>query len=57
MQNNVRNIRNVVCCLLHGVLLTDVLFDPENRSDILLQNIGGLSEDYTALCPKRQNSS
>jgi hypothetical protein len=38
-----------VCCLFHRGFLLDVLFNSENGSDILLRNIGGLSQDYTAL--------
>jgi hypothetical protein len=33
--------------LLAGFLL-GVFFDPEDRGDMFLQNIGGLSMDYTA---------
>jgi hypothetical protein len=32
------------------------LFDPEGGGDMLLRNVGGLSTDYTALYPRRENS-
>jgi hypothetical protein len=29
------------------------LFDPEDGADIFLRNVGVLSRDYVALCPRR----
>jgi hypothetical protein len=37
--------------------MLDLLFNPKDGDDMLLQNTGGLSADYTALYPIRQNSS
>jgi hypothetical protein len=42
-------------CFRPGILLG--LFDPEDGADIFLRNVGLLSTDYTALYPRRQNSS
>jgi hypothetical protein len=33
------------------------LFDREDGSDMFLQNVDGFSADYTALYPRRNNSS
>jgi hypothetical protein len=46
-----------VCCLLHAVFLLGLLFNPEDRSGMPLQNFSSLSVDYTVLYPRRQNSS
>jgi hypothetical protein len=45
------------CCLLHAGFLLDLLFNPEDESEIFLWNTCWLSPDYTALYPKRQKSS
>jgi hypothetical protein len=34
-----------------------LFFDPEDGSDMFIRNVGWLSTDYTALYPRRQNSS
>jgi hypothetical protein len=41
----------------HTAFLHGLFFDPEGGSDIFLRNVCWLSADYTALYPKRQNSS
>jgi hypothetical protein len=33
------------------------IFDPDDRGDLFLRNVDGLSKDYTALYPRRYNSS
>jgi alpha-N-acetylglucosamine transferase len=41
------------------VLLVDsrwLLFDLEDKGDMFLRNVGGLSTDYTALHPRRENA-
>jgi hypothetical protein len=43
--------------VLHVVSLLGSFFDPEDEGDILLQNVGWLSTDYTALYPRRYDSS
>jgi hypothetical protein len=44
-------------CLLHTGLLIVLLFDPEDGGDVLLQKVSWRSLEYTALCPRAQNSS
>jgi hypothetical protein len=34
-----------------------LLFNPENEGNMFLQNFGSLSADYTALYPRKYNSS
>jgi hypothetical protein len=51
------NRRFVLATCLHACLLLGLSFDPEDGGDIFLQNVGGFSTDYTALYPRRQNSS
>jgi hypothetical protein len=46
-----------VCHLIHAGFLLGLFFDPEDGGDMFLLNIGSLSIDYTALYPRRQNSS
>jgi hypothetical protein len=41
----------------HACFLLGLFFDPENGGDTFLQNAGCLSVDYTALHPRRRNSS
>jgi hypothetical protein len=43
--------------LLHAGFLLDLFFDPADGGDMYLRSIGRLSTDYTALYPRRQNSS
>jgi hypothetical protein len=43
--------------MLHVGFLLGLLFDPENGGVMFLQNVGLLSLDYTALYPRRHNSS
>jgi hypothetical protein len=41
----------------HRLLHAGLLFNPEDRGDMFLWNIGWLSTDYIVLCHTRQNSS
>jgi hypothetical protein len=41
------------CCPLHAGFLLSLLFSPEDGSDVILQNIGSLSVEYTALYPRK----
>jgi hypothetical protein len=41
-------------CFHAGILLD--LFDPEDRDDMFLRNVGWLSTDYTSLYPRRYYS-
>jgi hypothetical protein len=43
--------------LLHMGFLLGLFFDPQDGGYIFLRNVGELSTDYTALYPRRQNSS
>jgi hypothetical protein len=43
--------------LLYAGFLLGTFFDPENGSDMILQNVGRLSTDYMALYPRIYNSS
>jgi hypothetical protein len=43
-------------CRIHAGLLLGLLFDPEDGSDMLSRNVGRLSQDCTALYPRRHNS-
>jgi hypothetical protein len=45
------------CQLLYTGFLLDLFFDPEGGSDMFLWNINRLSTDYTALYPRKYNSS
>jgi hypothetical protein len=38
---------------LHAGSFLGLFFDPENVGDMSLRNIGCLSTNYTALCPRR----
>jgi hypothetical protein len=49
---NMKQAANKACWFLLGLL-----FSPEDGGDIFLKNISQLSTDYTALYPRRQNSS
>jgi hypothetical protein len=49
--------RALLANCFHAGFLLGLCFDPEDGGDIFLQNIGWLSMDYMALCPRRQNSS
>jgi hypothetical protein len=40
-----------------SLLHDSFLFGTEDGGDMFLQNVGWLSTEYTALYPKRQNSS
>jgi hypothetical protein len=44
------------CCLLHSGFSLDLLFNPTDRSDTFLRNVGWLSVDYTTLYPRTQKS-
>jgi hypothetical protein len=52
-----RVVRCSACCLLHAGFLLGLLYSPEDRGDVFLPNIGWLSTDYSALYPRRHNSS
>jgi hypothetical protein len=43
--------------LFHAGFLLDLLFNPENDSNMFLRNAGCLSPDYMALYTGRENSS
>jgi hypothetical protein len=43
--------------LLHTGFLLCLFFDTKDGGDMFLRNVGWLSVDYTALYPRRQNSS
>jgi hypothetical protein len=43
---------NLLAACFHAGILPG-LFDPENWGDMFLRNVGYLSTDYTALCPRR----
>jgi hypothetical protein len=45
------------CYLLHAGFLIRLFFDPENVGDMFLRNVGSPPTEYTALHPRRQNSS
>jgi hypothetical protein len=45
------------CYLLHAGFLLGLFFDPKDGGNMFLRNVGRLSMDYTALYPRRQNSS
>jgi hypothetical protein len=45
------------CYLLQAGFLLDLFFDHEDGGDMFLRNVGWLSMDYTALYPRRYNSS
>jgi hypothetical protein len=45
------------CCLLHAAFLYGLVFHPEDGGDVFLRNVGGHLPDYTALYPRRYNSS
>jgi hypothetical protein len=45
------------CCMLHADFLLGLLFNPGDRGDMLLRNVGWLLSDYTLLYPRRQSSS
>jgi hypothetical protein len=38
-----------LCYVLHAGFLLGLFFDPEDRGDMLLRNIGRLSTDYTKI--------
>jgi hypothetical protein len=41
----------------HAGFLLGLFSDPEDGGDMFLRNVGCLSTDYTALYPRRKNSS
>lgn len=55
--NDDRRFRGTVLQLLHASFLPGSSSDPEERGDILSRNVRQLSTDYTALYPRRRNSS
>jgi hypothetical protein len=40
----------------HAGFLLGLFFDPEDGGDMFFRNVGWLSANCTALCPRRQNS-
>jgi hypothetical protein len=50
-------LKSSACYLLHTGFLLGLFFDPEDGSDVFFRNVGCLSTDYTALYPRRQNST
>jgi hypothetical protein len=42
-----------MCTLLSTVIFLGLFFDPEDGSDVFLQNVGWLSLDYMALYPRK----
>jgi hypothetical protein len=49
-----RNISPPFCFMMD---LAKYIFDPEDGGDMFLPNVGKISTDYTALCPRRQRFS
>jgi hypothetical protein len=43
--------------MLFAGFLLGLFFDPDVGGDMFLRNVGWLPTDYTALCPRRRNSS
>jgi hypothetical protein len=41
------------CCLLYAGFLLGLLFDPEDRGDMFIRNVGWLQPDYTVLYGRR----
>jgi hypothetical protein len=39
--------------LLPAGILLRLFYNPEDRGDMFLRNVGWLSTDYMALCPRR----
>jgi hypothetical protein len=54
-----RTMNFPACYLLYSYarFLLCLFFGPEDGGDMLLRNVGSLSTDYTALHPRRENSS
>jgi hypothetical protein len=52
-----QNFSQLVCYLLHAGFLLGLFFDREDEGDMFHRNVGWLSTDYTALYPRRYNSS
>jgi hypothetical protein len=42
-----------VASSFHAGFLLGLFLDPEDGGDMFLRNVGWLSSDYTALCPRR----
>jgi hypothetical protein len=45
------------CYQIHYSFFLGLFFDTEDGGDLFLRNVGWLSTDYTALFPRRENSS
>jgi hypothetical protein len=45
------------CYLLHAGFLLSLFFDPEDEGNMSSQNVSWLSTNFTALYPRRKNSS
>jgi hypothetical protein len=49
--------QSTVCSLFYSGFFLGLFFHTQDGGDIFLRNIDWLSTDYTALYPKRHNSS
>jgi hypothetical protein len=52
-----KQAKPLACCLLNAGFLLGSLFNPEDKAAMFLRNVGSLSTGYTALYPRRENSS
>jgi hypothetical protein len=50
-------IKSSACYLLHAEFLRGLFFHPEDGGDMFLRNVCCLAMEYTALCPRSQNSA
>jgi hypothetical protein len=56
-RSNNKPSKNSICYLLHIGFLLGLFLDPGDGGHMFLRNVGWLSMDYMAICPKRQNYS
>jgi hypothetical protein len=54
---SIENHPTSACCKLHPGFLPGIYFDPEDGNNISFRNICCISTEYTALYPRRYNSS